>query len=127
MANFGVFGVATIALLWIAVGNNAVPIYGAKLQLSPDTLESSISPSPSISYKTEESVAPPCTASTSVEALSKKEFEEDLLAVFFELSNRSGILQEQAVDYFASEMVRATTTTTHTHSERDREKESTAV
>ena len=114
MAIFRVLGalVAAAVLLLAVTSTDAVPIVGTKLQLPPDASGSSFMASPTISYKTEESSAPPCTASTSIEAFSKKEFEEDVLTVFFDLSNRSGILQEQAVNYFAAELVRAANTHT---------------
>lgn len=107
MTKSGVSGLAAMALLLIVSGSSAVPIVGVKIHCPPDASGSSIPSSSSISYKTEGDLVPLCTASTSVEALSKKEYQDGLLTVFLELSNRSGHLQTQATEYFAAETVRA--------------------
>lgn len=120
MTKSGVFGLGAVAVLLIMSGSSAVPVVGAKIHFPFHASGSSVSYSPSISYKTEGHLVPLCTARASVEALSKKEFQDSLLTVFLDLSNRSGHLQTQTTEYFAAEMVRATHTP-HTHTLREKE------
>ena len=115
MAKSTAVGLSAAALLMIIAGSSAVPVLATKIRLPSVVPRSSSTPCPSTSYKTGVEAVPLCTARTSVEELSKTDYQDSLLSVFLELTNRTASLQAKAMEYFDAKMVRVTHTHTHTH------------